>query len=204
MNRKQIILVISILLAICIFGCRQRSINDKEKFNTVIKAINAIFEIEMPLKIDQITVFRDGWQGHGFHVYFEISSEYLNQIKTERYEWKEIPEEYRLVISATNPENGNEIQGGQWHSLYERANSFFDHARTILKIHNNESDRIQWYYYSYAKKKGAPEKSILMLISENQNGIIRCYFSDTDIRDYEDRGKLYDILTSDKSITLFK
>ena len=200
MDRKKIVLIILTSLVLCILGCRQRGINNKEKFNTVIKAIDVLFDIEMPLEIDQMTVFLDGWQGHGFYVYFEIPARYLNQIKTERFGWNEIPEGSREMILSVNSGNSDKSQSGQQNSLHEKANRFFNYAKTVLKIHNNESDRIQWYYYSDGYNKEAPEKTIKMMISEPQNGIIRCYFSDTDIRDYKNQEELYNILKPDTSI----
>ncbi|MBN1471973.1 MAG: hypothetical protein JW925_09340 [Syntrophaceae bacterium] len=158
MDRKKLIWIISILLVIGLFGYWGINANNKLKHKIVIAAINALFEIEMPSEVDKLTVFLDGWQGHGFHIYFEIPSEHLKQIKTERYEWKEIPEEYRNVVLSTIPENSNKIQGEQWNYLHERSNSLFNYTKTILKIHNNNSDRIQWYFYSDESKGGTPEK----------------------------------------------
>jgi hypothetical protein len=198
MNRRQFTLII--MLPFAFLGCTAKKQQKQSDFEIIAEGINAVFQIELPQEVRMITVFCEGWQSHGFYVYFEIPSDKLSQVKTSKYSWQEIPTEIQKIPNSGYAGMDRISQEALRDLMTIRINHLFDVTKNYCKIHNNSSDIARWYYNMPSFDR--PEKSIELMISAEDNGIYRCYFSDTDIRDYDDRGKLYNVLVPDKPATL--
>lgn len=200
MHTKIFWVLLFLIFLLLLVKCNKLTKDSELIFKDVVESVNEIFDIEIPSEVSEITVFKEGWQASGVYTYFEIPSQYLTNIKKVDVLWQEIPEEYRNLPSSVVTIRRDDFKHERLCHTLLRIENYFEITKSYYKLHNNPSDKIQWYYYD---EKGG-EKIIQMMISEPEDGICRCYFSDGDMT-YTDKGqKLYQYVKSEKTITFYK
>jgi len=189
------------VLTLGLLACSCERARSPSPYEEVVQAVRALFGIAVPDEVRCMTVYRDAWQGHGLHVYFQVSSGALASVKTGKYSWLEVPLRYRVYAVVEASLDRTDPNDLRWEPIVSLARS-----RTQLLTPGKVAYPIHWVHYDpyAAPVVGAPEKTRLIMISEERDGMHECYLSDTDIRDYARRGGLYEAIEPGKLVQVRK
>lgn len=194
------------LSACFLLGCSQDN-NPQEvdtlKIKETIDLVNDIFETRIPYDISEMKIYLEGWQAHGLYIFVKIPSAYLDSVKGEGEFWKEVPDEYRSVPRFVEPSVNDFAGDSEKYWFVMEVEAFYRTTRNVFQIYDNNTSRIQWFYYRPASEIISPEQAIEMIITEDKDNFIECYFAYTDVRTSKNNQKLYQMFDSNK-LLIFK
>ncbi len=198
--------VLASALACAVSGCARKEGPGATRYEVVRDSIAGVFGVTVPPETREIAIYRDTWQAHGMYAYFEVPSDKLDLIKTGKHWWIEIPVQYRTSPLSTPGSNSQDPNDAQWSFFISSARSQVARFTEQLRIANPQRACIRWVHddFGWPTVVGAPEKHQVMMISDEGDGVHGCYLADTDIRNYGQQGRLYDVIAPEKPVRVRK
>ena len=169
------------MLPLWLPGCSCERARSPSPYEEVVQAVRGLFEIEVPDEVHRVTVYRGTWQDHSLHVYFQVPAGTLASVRIAKYSWVEVPPRYREYARVEASLDRTDPNDLWWGPIVAVAR-----FETQLLLPDKIARPIRWVHYDRyaAPPVGAPEKTRLIMISEERDGVHECYLADTDIRDY--------------------